>query len=316
MADEEFKKLWREIQQGEKLASKQREEYDKQIIPGLLKIPLEGFISDEYKIIISEDLAIERVNEQDRDQFFQRVASRELSAYHLENNWFFLSYKYEDERSKIGGIETSNRILLIAIFFAVCSEKLIRINKSQGFAYVNGELRSIGITFIPNAPWSYDYHAHFATNDIEKLRELWPLFREAYNIQAHFALVARRFYFSLIRNQWEDQQIDLIIALEALLIPEMDEVNKSGKIVKRLSRLLNQHFRRGEVSKVALSGYNLRNKIVHGKLDNIDLSEVHILQEELRVYVKTAIQEYLINYGDLTVQEFADRLERMSGDQI
>jgi Apea-like HEPN len=293
-----------------------REAFGKQIEQGILKIPLEGFISIEEKLVLADNLEIEKVTSEVRDQFFQRAAGLELGDYRHENNWFFLTYKFEDERRKIGGIDTGNRILLVAIFFAVCTEKLIRINKSQGFAFVHGELSSIGISRIPNVPWSYDHSAKFETEDIDKLREFWPLFRATYNDQTHFALVARRFYFSLIRNQWEDQFIDLIIALEALLVPEMDEVNKSGKIAKRLSRLLTKHYLRGEVSKVALTSYDIRNKIVHGKLDGIDINEAHTLKDQIRVYVKQAIQVYLLHYRNLTTQELADQLEQISGDQI
>jgi hypothetical protein len=316
MTDEEFKKRLEDFQRSQDQAKMQRGEFLKQTVPGVLKMPLEGFVSSDQKIQISDDLEIEKVSDEVRDEFFQRAASLELRDYKHDNNWFFITYKFKDERGNIGGMDTGSRILLVAIFFSICSEKLLKVNKSQGFTYIQEQLRSIGITRIPNAPWAYDYSANFENENIEDLRRFWPLFRDAYNNQIHFALVARRYYFSLIRNQWEDQLIDLIISLEALLVPEMEEVNKAGKIAKRLSRMLVGKHLRGEVSRVAKNCYDIRNKIVHGKLGFVPNNDFETLTRQLRVYVKTALQIYLLDYRGLSVQEVSDRLEDISGDQI
>ncbi|PZR30986.1 MAG: hypothetical protein DI538_21740 [Azospira oryzae] len=316
MTEDEFKKFWEDYQRDEHEASKKRDAYQKEIMPGLLKIPIEGFVSDDDRITLSPDLQIIRVNAETRDEFFQRAASLELRDYRQENNWFFLSYKFEDQRGKIGGIETGNRILLIAIFFAMCSEKRVRINKSQGFVPQGDELRSIGITRVPNAPWSYESRVTFESEVIEEIRTLWPLFQDSFTNQQHFALVARRYYFSLIRNQWEDQLIDLIISLEALLVPETDDVNKSGKISKRLSRLLSKQFKRGEVSTIVKNCYNLRNEIVHGNPKPDINTDAYTLVEFLQKYVNAALKVYLLEYRNLHPKDLANRIDNMTGDQI
>lgn len=316
MTEDEFKEFLEDVQRAAADAARKRDEYRKEIVPGILKLPIEGFVSQEEKITLSNDLEIERVSQDFRDQFFQRAASLELSDYRHENNWFFLTYKFEDERSKIGGTDTGDRILLIAIFFAICSGKKIKINKSQGFIPVQGELQSIGITRMPNAPWAYSSNVNFETKVIDELRTLWPLFRDSFTSQSHFALVSRRYYFSLIRNQWEDQLIDLIIALEALLVPETDEVNKSGKISKRLSRILSKQFKRGDVSNITRQCYELRNEVVHGNPAPPVNKNVRSLLESLQGYVNAALRVYLMEFRNLSPAELADRLENMTGDQI
>jgi len=306
MTEDDLKRFWEASKQEEELARIEKEEFDKQIIKSVLKIPLEGFMSEENKIELSDNLVIEKVSKEFRDTFFNRASALELSNFSNENNWFFLNYRFDVERRKLNHIESSNRILSLAIFFAICSKKQIRINKAQEYNDINGELRSTGIMRIANAPFYYDLEARFETEDVDELKKRWPLFNSTYHGKPHFALVARRYYFSLIRNQWEDQIVDLIISLEAMLIPEMDETNKSGKIVRRLSRLLNQVYLRGEVSKVAKACYAIRNEIVHGGFDHENLQEIQRNKENLIVFVKTAIQIYLEDYRGLTLQEFAD----------
>jgi hypothetical protein len=316
MTEEEEKQFWAEFLREEERGKIQKELFGKQIISSTLRIPFEGFVANDDKILISDDLEIHRFEEVVRDEFFQRASGLELRDYKQENNWFFLKYTFEDERRRIGGMETGDRILTVAIFFALATNKLFRINKSQGFIPIDGKLQSIGITRIPNAPWAFDNNANLDDKEIEKIKLLWPLFRTAYSRRDHFALVTRRYYFSLIRNQWEDQIIDLIIALEALLIPEMDEINKGGKIAKRLSRILKDRHKRGVVTQIALKCYEIRNKIVHGKNYFIEIRQPDPFVQQLREYVKEALQVYLIDYDNLSIQQLADKLDDLKGEQI
>lgn len=313
--EEELRRLIERFEQAEGEATRRRLEYGNQIVPCILKMPIEGFVSIENEIIISDDLQIERVSGKGMQEFFARAANLELTDYKQEDNCFFITYKFEEVRRAIGGTGTGNRILLLAIFFAICTDKRVRINKGQGFVSIEGEQRSIGITRIPNGPWFYDRNSNFDASSIQKLQTSWPLFKQAFNGQPHFALVARRYYFSLIRTQWEDQLIDLIIALEALLVPESDEKNKSGKISKRLSRLLKDNFPRGQVVKVAREGYDLRNKVIHGEHDYESIG-IHSSIDVLKDYVKAALTIYLFKYSGLPARELAQELDNMDGRHI
>lgn len=314
MTEAEFQKWIRNFNKIQNEAEEKRQMFLKEVVPGILKITLEGFTSNHSTINLSNDLIIEKESDEKRDVFFERVATLELSDFKSANNSFFLTYHFKDQRQRIGGIETGSRIQMIAIFFSICTNKLIKINKSQEFAYVQNELKSFGITRIPNAPWAYDRNAEFDTSDIDRLKMFWPLFRNCNEKFSQFSLAARRFYFSLTRYQWEDKVIDLMIALEALLVPEIEESSKGAKMAKRLSRLLSAKFLRGDVSQVTRKCYDLRNEVVHGKA-NFD-EGIYTIVELMQSYTKAALQEYLENHNGLSVQELVLRLEQMKGDQI
>jgi len=316
MDEEKFKSLQLLIKESWDREKAQFQERSMELVQSIIIIPLEGFVSDQQKIVVAEDLVIEKVTSEARDKFYLRAARIELDEYKNANNWFFITYKYQDERGRSAGIFAGDRILLIAIFFAICSNKLLRINKGESFTEINGELKSLGVLSIPNASWVFNREVRFDEDEIANMAALWPLFRDSYKRKQNFALVARRFYFSIVRNQWEDQCIDLCIALEALLIYDLKGDNKQGKIARRLSRLLESYYLRGKVAKIAKEGYDLRNKIVHGKIGYGGEVQNAGVIDQLRLFLRRAIQEYLIKYRDLATEEFVNDIEQMSGDQI
>jgi hypothetical protein len=170
-----------------------------------------------------------------------------------------------------------------------------------------GKQASLGFTKITYGNVKGN-EVQFTVDDNDLLVKLWPLFKSNFKEVPHFALVARRFHFSLSRYDWEDELIDLIIALEALLLPENTE-NKGSKIAKRLSKLLWKRYNRDYVTRIGNEAYDLRNSVVHGDLNVSHGSEIRDMINSLSILVKEALQTYLLFYSRQSVHDFVKNID-------
>jgi len=305
MEHEEFEK---EIIRQMKESERKREELLNQIIPVKLVIALEGFRSERDRIVITEGLEINRAKPEMREEFFKRAKSLDLEIYNSESCEFFLTYHYQEQRRHAGTGESSERIFLISIFFAVCLDVFIKIDKAQSFISFRGEFESLGIRRIHYRSMKYERNVQFDDGHFERLKRFWPLFTKQFNEMPHYALVARRYHYSLSRLQWEDEIIDLTIALEALLMIEQTK-NIGSKIAKRLSKLLWATYDRGKITEVAIECYELRNKVVHGEVVNEKYDKIRSLIEMISICVKQALQLYLTKYHMLPASEFIKQVD-------
>jgi hypothetical protein len=288
-----------------------RREYEarmKQTIKAKLKICLEGFQSKEDEIAISNDLHIRRAPLHEREEFFKKAEDLNMTRYNSENNEFFLSFDFEMLKGEIQSLTPGNKLSVISIFFAVCSKAFIRIDKGQLLVNKDDNLISAGLYKTPFRSLRFERNVDFLREDINQLKTLWPLFSNEFSKSAHFSLVARRYYYSLTRHQWEDELIDLIIALEALLLPE-DIDGKGGLIAKRLSKLLMNEFQPGTVSKITRRCYEIRNEVVHGDVLNGLEIEARSLLHELSTYVKASLHLYLLEFGSLSTVDFVKKID-------
>lgn len=271
---------------------------------------MEGFKADETELDISPDLKLYRAAFEERETFFKRAQDMDMTRYNAENNEFFLTFDFPITKGEIQSLTPGNKLTQIAIFFAVCSKAFIQIDKGQFFLSQENAYVSAGLIRTPQRSLKYERNAHFNKGDIEEMGKFWPLYNDLYTKATHFALIARRFYYSLTRYQWEDELIDLIIALEALLVPENVE-GKGGVIAKRLSKLLSKEFPAGTVHKNAQRCYDLRNKVVHGDVVTQLENDARASVGHLSVYVKSALQKYLLNYRSLSPVDLVKEIDKI-----
>jgi hypothetical protein len=104
-----------------------------------------------------------------------------------------------------------------------------------------------------------------------------------------------------LRLNPEDRLIDLMIALEALLVLEQFGT-KSDKLASRLSKLIEIHFDRHAVRDHVIIAYKQRNLVVHG---GGTLGYDNRIVDQLSKYIQAAIQVYLIKYPGLTSRKLA-----------
>ena len=114
-------------------------------------------------------------------------------------------------------------------------------------------------------------------NEIEELKNL---FQKVKNAPEFLRIPISRFNFAYDRRKPEDKLIDLIVALESLLVKENQEL--SYRLSLRTSFLLGKNNKeRKELFCLMKKAYNLRSKIVHGsKYKN----EVKINNKTIPIY--------------------------------
>lgn len=305
MTEDDFKKLMTK-------AKTNQEAYEKRLAARILrlrfKIMAEGLAVENEPFNISEGLRLERATFDERVKFFDRAKEFEGSESKAKKNEFFLVYERQATGAELQGSIGGNSINVISIFFTVCSNKFLEINKGQNYVLDEGKEISLGLSFTPFRSIHFQRGVTLDQSDVDQLKELWPLFIGEYHQNHSFALVARRYYYSLHRLDWEDQLLDLMIALEAFFMPEEGQKNIRGKIAKRLSRFLKGTFDRNAVASQVKRAYKLRNEVVHGQR-NEEL-DTHILVADVSSYLKAALQLYLKKYPGIPIGVFAEALDR------
>jgi hypothetical protein len=263
------------------------------IINVRMKFMLEGFRASGDEFILAPDLRIKKADLNEREVFYQRVAQLVASPSLPKENEFFAEFDFEIPRSSLQGLAPSESTTLVATFFAIASKKAFNINKGQFYGLSKQEPQSFGVTMIGNEMRNPP-RVTFEKSDIDHMATFWPSFCKKYAGSSWFALIARRFYFSTMKLSIEDQLIDLMIALEALLVPGKDG-SKKDKIASRMASMLKESYIESSVYELLMRAYKLRNDIVHGTR-NADESEKQLV-EEISMLTRKAIQQYLLHHS-------------------
>ncbi len=139
--------------------------------------------------------------------------------------------------------------------------------------------------------------------DIEDFREFWIRFKSL-NIQNYpsLDLAIRRFNFSYDRKLPEDKLMDLIIAFEALFLPERDEL--SYRLALRCAYFLGENAEeRTRIFEVIIGAYAIRSRIIHGDhaqsksinkiLRRLGLGSLTELVIEVEEYLRASIKKFI-----------------------
>lgn len=287
---------------------KSRVEYEKrskELIPVRMKIALEGFSCETDKFEIAPEFVVRRAQLEERQAFWSRTNNPKDVEHKATVNEFFAEFDFEITRASVHGLAPSEGITIISIFFAICSEHILNINKGNFYLKSEDEHRSAGFYTSPNE-YRFFTKASFDDEDLNRLKTLWPVFKNQYQSNLTFALVSRRFFYSTLRVSIEDRLIDLMIALEALMVPEQSGT-KSDKLSARLGKIISSRFDYQTVCNNAIMAYRQRNLVVHGgDIRKIDDSLVN----QISKYVQSAIQEYLLKYPGLNSKKLASVLDK------
>jgi hypothetical protein len=105
------------------------------------------------------------------------------------------------------------------------------------------------------------------------------------------ALALRRFDSAYERHTREDALIDLWIAFEALLLPDV-EGELSQRAALRIGRLVGQTAsERQDAFKLAKKSYGARSRVVHGKEPRVDLDR---MVRDTRQLARLALREWML----------------------
>jgi len=278
--------------------------YQKQKVAVKMVMNIEGFKSEIDTFEFDSHFKIRRSTIEERSKFYSRASSFQRTELKIQDNQFFIEYDYQLQRGLLMGIEPSEAIDIVSIFFAVCGDYSLNIN--QGNFYVDSEngFASSGFYSLPNE-LRFPTHIEHRLDNLNALKKLWPAFKLQFESNSRFALLARRFFYSILRVSLEDRLIDLFIAVEALLIYEKNG-SKGDKIAERLSKLLANQYNRDSVYELSESMYKARNEVIHGT-NTIDNRRGSV--DQLIAFTRAAIQEYLLNFAGLDAKSLVKSLE-------
>ncbi|MBT1689440.1 HEPN domain-containing protein [Dawidia soli] len=274
------------------------ERRSKELIPVRMKIALEGFFCEVEKFEIAPELMVRRAPLDERQAFWSRTNNPKDVEQKALDNEFFAEFDFHIPRGLIQGLAPGNGINLVSIFFSVVSANILNINRGN-FYLVNGkEFQSAGFYTMPNE-YRFASKVKFTSDELNSLRVFWPSFKGEFEGNFSFALVARRYFYSQLRLNLEDRIIDLMITLEALLVPEKSGT-KGEKIATRLAQMISPEHDSSVVRILSSEAYRLRNKIIHGGRAHLaEAFDIDLMSK----YCRAAIRKYLICYKGLSSRQ-------------
>lgn len=287
-------------------AQQKQEEFLDSLVETRIKVSIGGLKASSDHLEIAPDLKIERVSFSEREEFFKRAKNFEKSYEPTERNEFFLINDSIHPRRQM--TSPGQRAILVSTFLAIGLEKFLDVTIGQSFAKIQGTFQSTGVYKTPFDSSFYDRNVELSEGDLTLMRALWPSFRDTYMRSSYFRLISRRFYLSRTRTQWEDQLIDLIIAVEAFLTHDLGK-SQSGKVKKRLTVLLEKYYKPESVNPILDYCYRTRNMVVHGSDVSSLENDARAMLDQLSLLVRTALQEYVINYAIIDPIEFLKTLD-------
>ena len=280
------------------------EERSKELVSVRMKIALEGFVSDIDIFQVAPELTIRRAQIKEREAFYSRTTNPKDIEIKAKENEYFAEFDFQILRGAIHSLAPGNGINLVSIFFAVASPKILNIARGNFYLVKDGECQSAGFYTTPNE-YRFTSKEQFSNDELSSMKALWPHFRNQFENNFSFALVARRYFYSQLRLSLDDRFIDLMISLEALLVPERSGT-KGDKIAARLALMLHPEFDRLEVENLSHWAYRIRNKIIHGGQDRF--AEAFDI-ETMSKYCRVAIQKYLTKYRGLSSKQLVKVLQ-------
>lgn len=281
------------------------EEFSRELIRVRVSVLLGGFRSSNDQIEIAPEFRIEKLSSEAQKEFLERTRAFGFTDYSMDD-MFAAIYEFEIQRRDVQGSVPSESIKRLSMFFSVVTRNSVSTTKGHLFVLLNGSMKSIGYASISDHLHHPKPHIWNA-EDENQLRTIWPLFMKEYGLNRQFSLVSRRYYYSRTRREWQDRLIDLMIALEALLIPE-NFGTKADKLARRLALLLGSGCEQEEVVANTKAGYALRNAVVHGDSIEDDAQSLSIV-DAVAGYTRMAMQVFLVQYAGLDSKTLVGVLE-------
>lgn len=174
-------------------------------------------------------------------------------------------------------------------------------------------MTSSSLYVYPAFPGTYK----LSRNEVARFKVFWRRFKRARKTtRKEVETSLRRFSYSFQRQRSEDRLIDYMIALEAILVQESQEL--SYRLSMRGAALLgrNNADKRERVFNELRAAYTQRGKAVHGAVpeERISVAGERILFadfiDRIEEYVRSAIKEFLWRCETQTERELRETLDR------
>lgn len=292
-------------------------------------VPLTDFSMEVEEVPLEEGLSVARLLISEREEFASQTLMFPLPPFGTSGptGWEEFALILRVEVPKVIG-EPISRLPGVGLQEIATNKfedlvSALRLFKGGGVGYNSIIFRSI--SWEPHGSGGSFFRPHtsvgpryiLSKDEIPAFKSFWMNYRRQ-RAQKHrrIDLALRRFNLAYERMLLEDRLIDYIIAMEALLLKEQDEL--AYRLSLRGSRLLGSDSEaRHQIYTRLRTAYKLRSNIVHGDVVSGDVSldqkRVTFAQfvDEIAEYVRSSIKKMLLltesNNSEDDIIEVLDR---------
>ena len=275
-------------------------------------IRLINFVSNLNEIIISDDLKIVKLTEEDYDTLgYGDVTRNSMSEY-------ILQIIYEEKKSFgelnrtesfEGNTRQQERILLLTN--TINSLRLFKsgnLKTGEFFSRLTPPVITLGMgTGLVN---SYSFPMNRYEINEEEIPDFIALWKEINNVEINsfkeFSIALRRLGYAIDRNRFDDKLVDLVISYESILLKQGELSELNYRMALRSSKLLETDYKkRMEIKKDMTDIYKLRSKIVHGSEYKINPALVSKCED----YLRKSLKKYVICRKIMSHDEILNKLD-------
>jgi hypothetical protein len=242
--------------------------------------PLVNFSSRRREIRLDSSLRIRKLTKEERDDIEREMDDADAFRYHVEREKILsathsvsLRQLVPFERDEAQKVRT--KIATLCIILRLFKEGNIgvpfaefEIDRSRGYGASGVSRLTTEVLLLPNfTSTSLRKKYELDDYDSKRFREFWTRFspvldKDSLDRRTHVELAVGRFAMTNYRESVTDHIVDTIVGLEALFVPENDEL--PYRLANRACMVLGNSDREREyVRQLIKTGYKVRSKIVH-----------------------------------------------------
>lgn len=241
--------------------------------------PLVNFSSSRREIRLDSSLRIRKLTEEEKVDIESEMDDADTSRYYIDREQI-LSTTHSVSLRQLVPFEKDEaqnirkKIFTLSIILRLFKEGNIgvpfvefEVDRSRGRPKVRHITTSV--LLLPSfTSTSLRKKYELDDNDSKRLKEFWTRFGPALNQDSldrrtNIELAVGRFAMTNYRESVTDHIVDTIVGLEALFVPENDEL--PYRLANRACMVLGNSDREREyVRQLVKTGYKVRSKIVHG----------------------------------------------------
>jgi hypothetical protein len=294
--------LW-DLDDARRLLQEWRAAHETTEVPHRSIAPLVGLLGPQEPVLITDDLAIRPMTDDDRQQIWRAFgpyanpSTISPDARELESWQFLAELRWNMPRQpprsdecaheRINDLVSALRLHHPGVTGAAVIWTRRDPPDSPYPSFRDERLRGPrgGASFVDGMT------SHIGPSSGDDLRVLIEQLQVRRADKA-FALALRRFESAFERQDPADSLVDLWVAFEALLVPDA-RMELRYRAALRIARLVGSDAEdRQRVFKLALSSYDARSRVVHGALGDGDLENVTRTTREL---VRLVLRRWTVN---------------------
>lgn len=276
------------------------------------KFPLLGFKSEANVITLDSSHIIRRCTKKEIESISNRITYSNHKTFE-----YILVFSYSSSVDISYPEEIINHFKILNVFFQIFKSGSIGIPYCNRYVKNEEENTYSSVGFVTDPKVNYYEEKTYTLSKQETflLKSMWNKYIIQFSSRnTPFQTAVRRFYFSSQRFDKEDKVIDLMIAFEALYLPENSEL--SFRLSLRIARFLEDEYNPSELFEFMKKAYKVRSKFVHGETFNPSVKENNVKELEIKSLIKQlyeilrlSIKKYVMNFSNVPFSDFIKSID-------